>query len=370
MRIVYYDDVPDEAAGIRGALQREVQDLAIETMPPPQALGQEDEQARGADLFLVDFALTHPAESAAPVGYVGTTLAAHLRALFPDVPLVVITKRDVLDHLKTEQRRQLGERLSCDEVMIKQEVLDNPQREVMRLVSLAEGFRVLKEEPPNSWDQVLVHLRVDQKSAEAGRLHESGPPIAREMTVSAIASWIRKVLMQFPGILYDDLHAATNLGLSVESFQSQPVQEMMAKAKYAGVFSADGFQGYWWKDRLRSAAIAMLEDAGHRGDVIPAFAETLRSKLGIVIESSRCIWDGSPGADRVCHLLQKPVKLEHTLSYSVDSRPAVMDQARVSFRAIRESEDFMEDLLDPIGRDLLQSIQDCPDPLTAGGSDR
>jgi hypothetical protein len=142
----------------------------------------------------------------------------------------------------------------------------------------------------------------------------------------------------------------------------------MAKAKYTGVFSADGFKRYWWKDRLRSIAIGMLEDAAYRGNVIPGFAEVLRSERGVAAEPSRCIWDGSPGADRVCYLLQGPVKLDHTLSYNVDSRPAVMDQARVSFRAIREHEEFDRELLDPIGRDLLPMIEGLQDRFIDGDS--
>jgi hypothetical protein len=57
-------------------------------------------------------------------------------------------------------------------------------------------------------------------------------------------------------------------------------------------------------------------------------------------------------------VLRKPVKREFSLPYHPDSRPAVMDEARVSYKAIRESNDVFEEFFDEQHRQLVRKIQD------------
>ncbi len=365
-QIVYYDDVPREAENIRDALKHAARDLEVRVLVPPQDLGKVQGEVSDVDLFMVDIDLTRPPASASAPGYHGTTLVSHLKSLFDDRPVVVITKQTVLDELTPERRRQLRERLACDDLMVKQDVLERTGEEAARLCSLADGYRALREARGRTWGDILILLGVDQRALEADRLLEAAPPLESPgATVSAIATWIRKVIMGYPGILYDDVHAATNLGLSVESFRSQALQELLREAKYAGVFTADELCRLWWKDRLRCIGISVVQDGGYRGGIVPAFAEAMREKHGDTIAQSRCNWDDSTGADQVCCLLHEPVQVEHSLAYYADNRPSVMDQARVSFRAIRQSPDFQKELLDPIGRELLPRILALDDPAVS-----
>lgn len=363
--VLYYDDVTREAEGVSRALERACSDLCVRVVPPPQALGAVSEQVKNVDLLVVDYALTEPPEGGVPAGYYGSTLVAHLKSQIDDRPVVIITKTSVLKGLTPDQRRRLEEGLACDDLLVKADVLNKETTNTVaaRLRSLAHGFRALRSATPLSWDKTLALLKASGQADEADRLILAAPPLdAKEMTVAATASWLRRVVMGYPGILYDDLHAATNLGISTESFRNPDLQALLQSARYTGIFATDELHRYWWKGRLRSTAIGILLDAGYRGGIIPGFAEVLRTKHGIEVTPSRCNWDRSAYADQVCYLLNQPMKLEHSLAYAADNRPAVMDECRVSFRALRESDDLQVELLDPIGRDLVAAIRALDEP--------
>ncbi len=106
----------------------------------------------------------------------------------------------------------------------------------------------------------------------------------------------------------------------------------------------------------------MAEEFGLNGPVNRTFTEAIRSKYKIELKLAKCVWDGKPLADQVCYLSHQPVKTQNSLRYYPDNRPSTMDKARVSFRAIRESDDFDEELLDSTGRTMLEKISKLPDP--------
>ena len=95
-RIIYYDDSFDEAGDIKNALERANPDLDVTLLSPPRDLAEVRAQVPDADLFLVDYELALP-QATGVAGYYGTTLAAHLKTLVDDRPVLVITKQSVLD---------------------------------------------------------------------------------------------------------------------------------------------------------------------------------------------------------------------------------------------------------------------------------
>ena len=65
--------------------------------------------------------------------------------------------------------------------------------------------------------------------------------------------------MKYPGLLYDEIHAATYLGISIDSFRRTDVQEFLNPARYSGVFSQE--EALWWKTKLTDlATVDMVED--------------------------------------------------------------------------------------------------------------
>jgi hypothetical protein len=83
-----------------------------------------------------------------------------------------------------------------------------------------------------------------------------------------------------------------------------------------------------------------------RGPVFLKFNEVFSAEFGEKLAPAICVYDGTPVADWVCYILKKPVKQRNSIPYYPDSRPPVMDQARVSFKAIQESNEFDESLVD------------------------
>lgn len=80
------------------------------------------------------------------------------------------------------------------------------------------------------------------------------------------------------------------------------------------------------------------------------------------IEKAKCVFSGEAPAEWVCYILRQPVMIKYSLSYKPDTRPAVMDEARVSYEAVRTSNDFDDKLVDPLGRELISGIRKRPKP--------
>jgi hypothetical protein len=181
---------------------------------------------------------------------------------------------------------------------------------------------------------------------ESNLLREAAPPIeSKEWNIPQVARWIRNVVMGFPGILYDNLTAATRLGIDLDGFNTPRVQELMEPVKYTGVFST--YRERWWRNRLFGIVQSLMLKHDVRGPVFLKFSEAFSAECGEKLAPAICVHDGTPVADWVCYILKKPVKQRNSIPYYPDSRPQVMDQARVSFKAIQESNEFDESLVDP-----------------------
>jgi len=360
IKILYIDD--EEAGAARRYQERlsRSQNLECRLIPPPE-LGDLDRVLKDApDLFLVDYELSRVQPDGSKAAYRGRTLAAELRDRYPDNPIVLLTRESILDSLDPRTRRQLTEDMEpCDELLLKDVIDDELEQTQGLLQSIADGFRGLAEIEDKTWQALTDTLQSSNEEAEM--LRETSPPLGNgRWIVSTAASWMRNVVLRFPGILYDPINAATCLGISEDSFWNEKVQERLDSSRYTGFFAPS--EGRWWKDRLLRTAKELTMEAGIGGSIKWAFAQAFGETYGIELAPATCIWDHTPIADRVCYILRRPVKIANSLRYYPDNRPAVMDAARVSFRAIRERNDFYEELLDSEGLTLLQQIWELPEP--------
>lgn len=361
--ICYIDDEASVAEQYRKRLSRSP-DIECNLIPPPSWEEIEELTTDPPDLFLIDYQLSLRQLSGTKATYQGSTLADAIRDKAPDCPIVLITRQSILDELTPQRRRQLTERMQMFDELILKRLLDNELEKAHHLlVSMAEGFSVLWE-IEKSWEALVEVLGANEEEIEV--LGEAAPPLAtpaledREWITTQMAYWIRNVILEFPGLLYDPVNAATRLGISKDSFHTGEVQELLEPARYTGVFAP--LEGRWWKGRLFRIAEDLSVDAGVRGPIKQVFAEAFQERYGLELSPAICVWDHTPIADWVCHILAQPVKMRNSLRYHPDSRPDVMDDARVSFRAIREREEFNEAYLDPEGLRLLDKIWEMPEP--------
>jgi hypothetical protein len=240
-----------------------------------------------------------------------------------------------------------------DDELYKDDIDDDANRNRSLLVTLAQGFGQLRNIPQRDWAHLIQLLQVDAKEEEA-LLREANPP-SSEWTVAQAARWIRTVVLEYPGILYNNIHAATALRISVDSFMKPEVQQFFTAAKYSGIFAPH--DGRWWRNRMFRYAEQLISESEVGDGSRQRFRDAFLGKHGIELSPSVSIQTGRSGGDWVCHILKAPVEIENTLVYHPDSRPPVMDEARVSFKAIRESQEIKDELFEVDDTELLEEIR-------------
>ena len=302
------------------------------------------------ELILVDFDLSKPKNDIL-IGISGTILSTALKEKFPDIPAVLFTRKNVFKIAKYSRQALY----SLDNVVYKNEVFQASGDNLNQLHALAVGFKNLRKKQSSKWDDILKVLKAPQIDNDILKLSNPPLPLGRNWSVSEVAEWIRNVLIKYPGILYDPIHSATFLGLSKDEFLSEKTKIIFTKVKYSSVFAP--VKGRWWKSELRKIAISKMitkekELPLHLG--FPLALERISKKQ---VERSKCIYCNETPADWVCYILNEPVRIKYSLAYRVDPRPKVMDEARVSFKAIRTSNEVNDELLDPLGRDMLTRIR-------------
>jgi hypothetical protein len=359
IQIVYVDDeIEDSLSGARRYQERlsRAEDVQCRLVPPPEWSNLDEFVESTPDLYLIDYQLSMVQPNGRKADYQGSTLAAEIRARLPDCPIVLVTRQLVLDQLESQTRRQITGHMQTYDGLILKDRMDRDLEGTQRLlVSIAEGFRQLAGMTDKTWQSLLGAMGADRDEGEL--LQEAAPPLEKGVwIVTEAAGWIRDVVLSFPGILYDAVNAATRLGISEEAFLLEEVQGLMRPAEYQGIFAP--FEGRWWKGRLFRVATALAADEGVHEPINRAFAKAFQTRYGTQLPPAECVWDHMPLADWVCYVLREPVKIRHSLRYYPDNRPSVMDEARVSFRAVRESSEFDEQLVDSEGSALLSEIEE------------
>lgn len=302
------------------------------------------------DLFLIDYELDRVQSDGTHVSYLGGTLATGIRERLPEYPIVLITRRGLV--VWENSRRIVEASQTFDDVVYKGDIDKDPASIVNQLVLIAEGFGILRGSQKRGWEALVAVLGATED--EGKLLREAAPPPSDWQVLEA-ARWIRKVVLTYPGILYDPLHAATLLGIERTVFLDQRVQRLAQDAKYSGIFAPP--EGRWWRIRLIAAAAELMREEEIEGAINHAFAKAFQKRYEEELAPAKCIYSGETPADWVCYILNEPVKMAYSLVYHPDTRAPVMDDARVSFKAIRESNEVHDELFDAESARLLEEIR-------------
>lgn len=323
--------------------------IAINTQKKIETLINEIER-ENPELILVDFDLTKP-KNGVLIGISGTSLSTALREKFPEFPIVLFTRKSVFK-IKRYPPRALS---SLDEIIYKSDIFREDTKHIDSLYELATGFKKLRAAKSKNWVDLLRIIKAPESDYDNLKL--SNPPITSggEWSVSEATDWVRNVLIRYPGILYNSINSAIFLGISEETFLSSPIQKFFIAAKYSGVFNPS--ESRWWKSKLQEIAELIMNEKERDLLLYEGFPLAWERIKNTKIERSKCVFSGKSPAEWVCYILRKPVMIKYSLSYKPDSRPVVMDEARVSFEAIRISNDVNDDLFDPIGQEMLADIR-------------
>jgi hypothetical protein len=301
------------------------------------------------DLILIDQDLTKPLDGTV-IPIKGVALSTALRERFQERPIVLFTNKSVFDMKTYSNIRQVLS--SLDGQIFKMDVREDPERYFNFLIGLAKGYRNLRDCSEHSWKGLI---RLMDAPADTSDLEQTYPPSIRNWPIFEIANWIRNVIMRYPGILYDPLYSATFLGITEEEFMSESVRSQFSRAKYSGIFCP--FDGLWWRSRLIQCASSIIEKDKRSHPIRKVFPEAWESKKETTLTRSKCIFSAESPADDVCCILRKPMMAKYSLAYRIDSRPVIMDESKVSYEAIRTSNDIDDELFDPIGKDMLPEIR-------------
>ena len=351
LRIVLIEDKDGDR--LKAAIERlGGGEFEVSAFLPPVNLDLREAFAIDADLYLVDYELDQEQDDKSIANYRGATLATHLRERKPDSPIVLLTSMD-LPTWTMDQRVVEASNIFDDVVYKDQELRDDPASVKAKLLSLGLGCRDLRLCGDRSVSALLGLLNTDDDGMEQALL--ANPPHS-EWTAAEAAKWIRSTLLEYPGVLYDCRHSAVAIGISLESFNNSEVRDIFESAEYRGLFCATYRR--WWRHKLYEIAFQYSESFAAGAGTRRGFRDAAESKLGVAIEPAIDEETNDWPSDTVCHLYGIPVRIENSLPYRPDNRPRVMDEARISFRAIRESNDVDENHLDAKHRELMQRIRE------------
>lgn len=347
VQMLYVDDEQDER------LPQEIRRLLTSNGLTCRLTGPSHDLAEIADsdvgIFLIDYDLATAKLDYGPIGYHGNTLATEIRNKKPTNPIVLVSRRQIIEsldlHLTTE-------RSDFDLILFKNDILDDAKNAQRQILAIYDGFTQLVELQGQPWSKVVKKLGASEEATRS--LREAFPPIdEKRWYVSPTIEWIRTVLMGYPGILYDSLHASARIGITEDSFLSPAIRKLFACAEYTGPLAGLGER--WWSDRLVGIATQKIIDANDEGPISDSFLEAYAKVDQQKLEPSRCLVDDTPGADQICFILRRPVKRENSIKYYPDSRPPIMDAARVSTDAIPK-DDFDETLVEASSIDVVRKI--------------
>jgi len=299
------------------------------------------------DLLLIDFRFDLPGGEG--FYYDGYVLTTGLRNIFNEIPILIFTRKDIFNIQKFPDNIVD----IADGVIFKSDFIQNDDLYLCRFHTIILGYKKMSKVATRNWEALVNLLK-----APAGSINDllnSNKPNLQDGSWKVIdsANWIRKTLFKYPGILLDELHASTFLGISITAFNEN--KELFSEAVFSGVFSSDRI--LYWKSELRNLAVKFMQTHEINLPIQIGFSKAYEKTYKKKIEPSICIYSGEENAEKICYVLNKPVKTKYSFLYNIDDRPKVMDEARVSWQAIKTTDDVNEDLLNPPAQEMLDKIK-------------
>ena len=192
------------------------------------------------DLFIVDHSYRASGETY-PFKLNGNTLTHLIRRVYNNVPIVAVSALQTV-HESNEY---------C--AVFRYEELD---RYLDQLFCIARDYGALKE---IDFTRLCEVLNLPKPEVDVFRMAVPMELISAQTPTShsQLVKWIRNYLLQVPGYVFDDLHAATFLGLSVAGFRK--VSDKFQEALYTGPF-ATSTRPLWWQTELSNCLHSLLEE--------------------------------------------------------------------------------------------------------------
>ena len=116
-------------------------------------------------------------------------------------------------------------------------------------------------------------------------------------------------------------------------------------------------EGRWWKSKVIEIAVARMKNEEISLPLNVGFPIMWKRIKKEDLEVSKCNSCDKTPADCVCCLLKEQTTISCSIIYPADLRPDVMDKPRISFKAIRESNDYNIDFFDSTQKEIIKKIR-------------
>jgi CheY-like chemotaxis protein len=252
IKIKWFDDYPlneSHAISMQKNLNCEVNFIGIKGFHIDDLNKKLKElETKSPDLIIIDHRLNN-LNGNYPL--TGSTVAEMIREKLPEIPVVGVTSIDINRDIDFNQRS------SYEAIFELSKISDNYET----LISIADSYSHLRKNPIKDIQGILDSLRAPREEHE--RLRTIIPQNLKEnfndkSFIQRLSKWIRRHLMQNPGFLYDDLWAATLLGIKLNSFNK--IKDIFKKSEYKGHF-ADKSNTRWWSITLKKLLYQKIKNA-------------------------------------------------------------------------------------------------------------
>ena len=257
IRILWIDDDCENHKEDAKNLEHAMPSLSIEIIHPTKLEEKlKLEQKNMPDLYLVDYYLNEKPSSAGGEKYPdrGITVAGKLKENYPNFPVYGVSHRDDKGIFGNESQAANS---VFDKILTFKILQDNGANILFWDAKDYEKIRNIRKE---NIDDLFLILKVPDSIKCRIQLVlpdtlRKGLGTKKEGNSIAFGRWVFEKFLQTPGFLYDDLHAATHLGMNEAAFkrisQDKKYEKKFKKIKYTGIFSKTS-QDLWWVSELNN----------------------------------------------------------------------------------------------------------------------
>lgn len=252
------------------------------------------------------------------------------------IPLLAYSNNesDMIDRIKKWGER----RILIDEVLDPEEIATFAANIFNGFKLLSDGYTGFREgSNKNPFDILFEVMKAPESSHTQIKLYATGyfdvmpenDEIEEEMKKhfpTLLGYWIYNSLFRFPGVLLNEVAAASYLGIDEEKYsKNEEIRNLFAEALYTGPLGE--LRKYWWKDKLDTLlAEAEIEDE------FPGLIYLKKNEITDV-NPVKCSHDGEEGAGYYCIISSKPVCDDHSEG-NISWLPSGASLSRISHKVM------------------------------------
>ncbi len=264
-KFVWLDDKPERARawvnGLHGDLRGNLAEANLEVIAVDnelllQGLNKQTTEWLSVppNLIMLDHNFSNVPHR--PFELQGSALAHLLRIRLPNIPIVCVSGQTIQsDEFSIEDISEYTDMFEVNTL--------NTAENLERLFAIAKDFPKLCFESKAAVRGALIVLLktpiIDRESLLRVLPEEIEDTVIHGSSPHRIARWLLNVFMKRPGFLFDELEAATFVGLKESAFRDK-ASSIFASARYEGPFATDS-KPLWWASAMIDALYCSMPDS-------------------------------------------------------------------------------------------------------------